>query len=661
VPGTMIFSSRVDFPTGTNTEQLAIGDLNGDGKPDLVVSNLRSSNVSVFENTTSNGTISFGAKQDYFVAGPIGVAIGDLSGDGKPELAVASFSTNKIVVFPNHSSGANISFGAKLEYDCGNSPVEVSIGDIDGDGNPDIALTNASINFISVMKMDPGIPTLNLGEDIKLCQGDSAILSANVLNATYQWSTGAKTSSITVKQSGSYWLKASTGGVTIADTINVTFTPPPVFNLGSDTTVCAGEKLLLQPAVSNASYLWQDGSTEGSMTVSQPGTFWLTLKKDGCTASDTINVNYKPLPHVTLGSDTAFCTGSTLELIAKGTSIESYFWQNGTTQPSVTVRVPGTYWVRVRGGNGCSASDTIRVAEHAAFTLGKDTTLCEGATLDYRFLPDNTSFLWNDGSTQNHFSINSAGLYWMEASQAGCIHRDSITVSYQPLPVVNLGTDTLLCEGVSKVLNAYNTNATYLWNNGSTASSVTARQPGTYWATVSLNGCVERDTIQISYRKLPTLSLGQDTVLCHGQSITLEPTVNGVAFLWQDGSTAARYTITKPGTYHLAVSNDCGIASDEIVITEGLCTIAMPNAFTPNRDGKNDLFRVKHPSFIKEFRMQVYNRWGQVVFHTTDPYKGWDGTANGSPAPEGNYVWTIKLTDKSSVKQFFRGNVMLIR
>jgi gliding motility-associated-like protein len=98
-----------------------------------------------------------------------------------------------------------------------------------------------------------------------------------------------------------------------------------------------------------------------------------------------------------------------------------------------------------------------------------------------------------------------------------------------------------------------------------------------------------------------------------------------------------------------------------INITKGLCQLEMPNAFTPNHDGLNDIFRVKYPYFIKTFNMVIYNRWGEKVFSTTDPYKGWDGNYLGENQPSGNYIWTIFLIDLDGNKLTAKGNVILIR
>jgi gliding motility-associated-like protein len=109
------------------------------------------------------------------------------------------------------------------------------------------------------------------------------------------------------------------------------------------------------------------------------------------------------------------------------------------------------------------------------------------------------------------------------------------------------------------------------------------------------------------------------------------------------------------------VENACGITEDEINITKGICQLQMPNAFSPNYDGRNDLFRIKHWQFIKTFEMQIYDRWGMLVFRTTDPRNGWNGNYRGSPQPTGNYVWTISLVDLDGKAGFYRGNFLLLR
>ena len=164
------FAGKVDFTTGTNPYMVAIGDLDGDGKPDLAVTNVNSNTVSVFRNTSTTGLItsgSFAAKVDFTTGyWPRDVAIGDLDSDGKPDLAVTNANSNTVSLFRNTSTSGSItsgSFAAKVDFTTGSGPDGVAIGDLDGDGKPDLAITNGGSNTVSVLRNVMG-PLAFLGE-----------------------------------------------------------------------------------------------------------------------------------------------------------------------------------------------------------------------------------------------------------------------------------------------------------------------------------------------------------------------------------------------------------------------------------------------------------------------------------------------------------------
>ena len=153
------FAARVDFTTGAITYSVAIGDLDGDGKPELVVANGNSSSVSVFRNTSTSGSItvnSFATKVDFSTpTGPRSVAIGDLDGDGKLDLAVANFNSNSVSIFRNTSVSGSItgnSFAPNIDFSTGQAPISVVIGDLDGDGRPDLVVANARSYGVSVFR-----------------------------------------------------------------------------------------------------------------------------------------------------------------------------------------------------------------------------------------------------------------------------------------------------------------------------------------------------------------------------------------------------------------------------------------------------------------------------------------------------------------------------
>src|SRR6185436_18096143 len=169
--------------------------------------------------------------------------------------------------------------------------------------------------------------TVNLGNDTALCQGQSIVLSGGSA-ASYLWSDGSTTSTITVTLAGTYWLQAGTGTCTSSDTIVISLNPTPTVNLGNDTTLCQGQTITLS-GDSAASYLWSDGSTTSSITVSISGTYWLQANNGSCSATDTIIVSFNTIPVINLGNDTTLCQGQTITLTASGAS--AYLWSNGFT------------------------------------------------------------------------------------------------------------------------------------------------------------------------------------------------------------------------------------------------------------------------------------------------------------------------------------------
>ncbi|RYG02131.1 MAG: gliding motility-associated C-terminal domain-containing protein, partial [Chitinophagaceae bacterium] len=212
---------------------------------------------------------------------------------------------------------------------------------------------------------------------------------------------------------------------------------------------------------------------------------------------------------------------------------------------------------------------------------------------------------------------NSSGIYTDSfKTTGGC---DSIRVlTLTALSSLTTTIDSTICPGQN--VNGYNSS-------------------GIYTDVFRLaNGCDSTRILKLLVINPGTTSLGPDRSICIGDTILLSANISG-KFEWQDGSTGNNFIVSKPGTYWLEVTTPCGTSRDEVMISESSCVTAFPSGFTPNGDGKNDVFRMVNPGNPQSFLLQIYNRWGQKVFETTDAYKGWNGRTNGHDPSPGTYVY----------------------
>lgn len=394
----------------------------------------------------------------------------------------------------------------------------------------------------------------------------------------------------------------------------------------------------------------------------------LILDANGCSAAKPVPLAALPVPAVSLGTNITLCDGQTTLLAAPQQAGYTYLWQDNSTNPSYTVSQPGSYSVTVTNSYGCQASGVVQVffMPLPSFTLGTDINVCTGQTTVLKSDPafDNAAFLWSTGSTAPTQLVNSPGLYSLQITVNGCSSTAAVNVNYKPAPVLDLGPDTTLCTGKTLVLNATNANATYLWQDGSDQPELTVANPGVYTVKVIENGCDTTGSITVSYITAPVVNLGNDTTICVTQGLLLNASYPYSAYLWQDGSTMAGYNVSQAGLYAVTVTNNCGSTSDSIRVQyeNCACKFYIPNAFSPNNDGSNDVFKPKYICLFSNYECMLFNRWGQQVFSSQNPANGWDGTFKGQQQPPGTYVWVIRYKDNLTGKQMQRtGTVILIR
>ncbi len=513
-----------------------------------------------------------------------------------------------------------------------------------------------SLNWVGNSSLDCDVtlpcPVIDLGNDTAVCGGNSIEIGVPAgVNETYVWSTGATTNTITVADSGLYWIEATKNGCVEYDSIYVSLGNIPVVDLGFDTTLCEGESVLLDANVADALYyLWQDGSTFPLHLAEDPGNYSVRVSNDFCAFEDDINVAFDQLPEVDLGIDTILCDNSSFVLDATSPYANSYVWQDGSTNSTYASTVSGLYWV-ILENSACEFRDSIQVdfKMSPTFSIGDDDNYCEGDTiLLSAFIGSATGYEWQDGSYLSDLEVFETGNYWVDISNDLCVTRDSIALNFLEYPALDLGTDTTLCEGDMLTLLAYSPLSTdYVWQDGSTAEDYLITTQGTYHVLSSNDVCSVSDTIEVAYDSMPVFDLGLDTIICKDAeySLIIEDQGPNTTYLWQDFSTDSIFIVSEQGLYSVDVSNQCGTETGSVFVEYGSCdcNFFMATGFTPNNDGVNDAFEpIVDCDSITSYSIEIFNRWGESVFRSDDPAEQWMSPNNSDDYPMGAYVWAIE-------------------
>lgn len=439
---------------------------------------------------------------------------------------------------------------------------------------------------------------------------------------------------------------------------------------------------------------------------------------DALVVADTMDVNVMYYPSV---ADFGYALryGCTMDtLIGANLSTFSkipvrgprFYWEFGdgtadTAKHPVHVYTrQGTYKVSLttRGDSVCAGSVTKEVttthALKAAFTPDKDT-LCGKGLVNFTDRSDvanlyggGTSYKWlyNDGLSDDGISdpahyFSDPGLYvvlQIVGDAIPCYDTTYRIIRIDSLPQVNvIAGDTLLCTGEELSLQGIVSRdglrrIEWSFGDGSLSSNVLAthhvyERAGKYTISLLAHYAVCPDAVyeqDITVNPTPVVYLGPDTSLCPGMGTILLTDIAGrdtagMTRLWSTGEKTAGIRVSRTGEYRLKVTANGCSAYDTVNVTKG-CYISIPNAFSPNGDGENDRYLPLDllSEGITDYEMQIFNRWGQLVYHSTrNDSPGWDGTYSGTEQPLGVYIYTIHARFANGEEQQYRGNLTLLR
>ena len=328
--------------------------------------------------------------------------------------------------------------------------------------------------------------------------------------------------------------------------------------LSNDTSICKGDVLLLDASTKGASYKWFNGSVDSTVEVDTPGRYWAMLKGNKCIVYDTIDVRWKEKPGFDLGEDTSLCDGQSHTLNVNN-HLVSVKWQDSITSDSFVVKNAGIYYVEV-SKEGCSYFDTINIVYKPLpiVNLGDDTSACSGDTIFFNLTRPGAAYTWSTGSNSGKVSITQTQDLWVNISENGCNAIDSIIVVFHDSATFFLGGDTSLCQGDTLVLNPGKVGGRFNWSGGSGLSTLQVTTSGSYWLNYQ-NQCGEySDTIDINFKEVPVVQLGDDTVLCPNDTVLLEAYQPGAQYLWSNGSTNSFIRVDSSGIYWVRLDvNGC--------------------------------------------------------------------------------------------------------
>lgn len=402
-----------------------------------------------------------------------------------------------------------------------------------------------------------GIPALTPAPDVAGCSGSTVSIgfpnngSGGLPPYTYAWlpitnlttPTQSNTDVTNITTTGNYELTLTDGnGCMARDTVLVTVLPEPTVFLGNDTTICGGP-IVLDAQNVGSGYLWSTGSGSQTISVTSTGAYSVAVQDpSGCIGTDAINIVVNPNPTVSLGNDTTSCN-ATVTLDA-GTGYAGYAWTTGDTTQTTSVSATGPVAITIMDGNGCTATDTVNVNLSPApvVNLGPDSVQCGGTiTLDAQ--NPGALYFWSNSTSAQTTTVSTSGMYAVQViTPAGCSNSDTVNLTINPAPLVDLGPDTSICSS-SVTLDAGNAGSSYLWSTTSTNQTVSVGS-GTYYVDVTNpSGCSASDTINVITNTTPTVSAGPDVMICTGSSTTLTAT-GALTYVWSNGIQTSNNTVS---------------------------------------------------------------------------------------------------------------------
>jgi gliding motility-associated-like protein len=453
-------------------------------------------------------------------------------------------------------------------------------------------------------------PTFTLSNNsFTICAGQTANVQANSSSATsYSWSSGQSTPTVNLTSAGIYTVTASNICGSNSATVNVIISGiTPTLQISTNTqSICTGENAILTINSNSTNYNWGNGANTQTISVTNAGVFSATVSNSCGSASSSIQIFSISIPSLTLSaSSLSLCPGQTATLTASGAS-EPYIWSTSTSTTS-TIITNSSGPVNVYYTNACgtsSAGIVISSISPIALSLSaSSTSICPNETATLTVTGGTEPYTWSNSTSTNSMIVSGAGIIIVTNSNACGVASQSITIIENPIN-----------------------------------------------ASISANPFIGEAPLEVEFTNNSTNATSYNWDFGNGQTANTQ--------------TVASQTYTNSGIYIITLTVSNGVCSDidslSIEVLEDEPTLYIPNVFTPNGDYINEIFNVKATN-IKEFDMEIFDRWGLKMYSTNDISKGWDGKVKNMEVPQGVYFYLITAKGIDNVIINKQGSLMLLR
>ena len=561
--------------------------------------------------------------------------------------------------------------GLQLEWDGSGSATLTA-----GPGVHTVQTVSQGCPLTEVITIDPlSTPDLLTEPDITLCDGAPTVLTAEAADGTVLDWDGTGQATLAVNGAGTHTVVGTLGACSESLEVTVIDQASPVVSVspGPSIDVCEGETVTVQATTDIASTI-----TWTANGAAQPGTAYdvvteglvqATAEVGGCPGNTvTLDIAVLPLPTADLSAlPEELCwntTGIVTAVPNPGSTVTGWDLPSGTT--AINQAGPGLYVAQLEGANGCTSTASLAVNQLPPIDWTLDAPLgeCNNAPTALTVAGNHETATWSTGTTGNLLELTAAdgpGPFEVTVSLGGCTESAQTTVEWWPVPVIGPLPDTVIhCVLDQPEVWSWPSQADapvgwWVWtvNQDVVPGGPAWDTEGNYTIRIfdSMTGC--EDTANVVVDVWPNLDVAaapMQGIVCWGEETEVIGELRAVegtnldeipyTLSWSDPDIEGLNPTVPAGTYLLTAENACGIAVDVIEVTQEYCGCDMwvPTAFTPDNDGVNDGFRVEtNCPELDEYRFEVFDRWGELIWSTDDPDAPWVGQSVGGKTMNGNH------------------------